>query len=764
MSTWTVARFPRVGFVLASAAILLASTLGIAAPASGAGPGPAGSIQAPIGHLTPTALGPGVPSTNRPVFAQPFRTLDSGALRAAKLRAAAIASRGARGPLVAPRAPLAGFFNNLNSPGLSQLTVAPPDSTGSIGPNNYVEMVNQQIGVYDRNLNLITSSDNGAFMGAPAGVSVSDPQIQWDGQGGHWLYVALGVATGANMLIFGWSKTSDPSDLTNGWCRFGISRGNWLDDYPKLGHDNNFISIGTNVYDDSTNFTFITANIFAIRKPLAGDASCSVGSASYVADASHVLHNADGSVAFTPVPANTADSSALGYIVAAHSPVDGTGSSAPKIMVWHWALVGGSPALASDGDVAVSTFSIPAPVPQPGTSYTLDSLDARLTQAVAVNDPTAGGAKGIWTQHTVAGPGGRSVVRWYEILAGAPPTLRQKGDVGSATDFVFNGAVSPSIGGDSAAVFYNRGGASTLPVIGAQTRSASTPLGSLDAGELLIGQSSAADLDFTCGYSSPTAPCRWGDYAGASPDPLHAGVIWGSSQVTGPCYIFCGLFAQWQTQNFAVVASTAPPPVPPSAPTLTTPTAGNGSVGLSWSAPSSNGGATISDYAIYRSTTAGGEGTIPLANTGSAATTYTDTAVTNGTTYYYKVAAINSAGTGTLSNEVSAKPTAPPTSDFSLAVTPSARTISRGSSTTYTVTVTAVNGFTGFVNLTSTISPSANGLTMGFNPSGVTLGTSASSTLTVGTARKTTKGTYTITIRGTSGSLVHSATVTLTLR
>jgi hypothetical protein len=34
----------------------------------------------------------------------------------------------------------------------------------------------------------------------------------------------------------------------------------------------------------------------------------------------------------------------------------------------------------------------------------------------------------------------------------------------------------------------------------------------------------------------------------------------------------------------------------------------------------------------------------------------------------------------------------------------------------------------------------------------------------VGTARKTTKGTYTITIRGTSGSLVQSATVTLTVR
>jgi hypothetical protein len=762
MSTRTAARIPRAPFVLTCAAILLAGTLGIAAPASGASPGPSESLLAPIGELTPTALRPGVPSTNHAVFAQPFLTLDPGALRAAKLRAAAIASRGSRGPSVTTRTPLAGLYNNLNSPGLSQPTVAPPDSTGAIGPNNYIEMVNQQIGVYDRSLNLITSTDNGSFTGAGATSSVSDPQIQWDGQGGHWLYAALGVATGANTLIFGWSKTSDPSDLTNGWCRFGIARGNLLDDYPKLGHDNNFISIGTNVYNDSTNYTFITANIFAIRKPAVGDTSCAVGTASYVADATHVLHNADGSVAFTPVPANTADASAFGYIVAAHSPVDGTGSSAPKIMVWHWVLAGGSPALVGDGDVAVSTFDIPAPVPQPGTSYTLSSLDARLTQAVAVNDPGAGGAKGIWTQHTVAGPGGRSVVRWYEILGGAPPTLRQQADVGSATDFVFNGAVSPTIGGDSAAVFYNRGGASTLPVIGAQTRSASTPLGSLDAGELIIGQSSAADLDFTCGYSKPSDPCRWGDYAGASPDPLNGGVVWGSSQLTGPCYIFCGLFAQWQTQNFAVVASTPTAPTPPGAPTLNAPTAGNSSVSLSWSAPSSNGGAMITDYAVYRATTTGGE--IPLATTGGALN-YTDTAVTNGTTYYYKVAAINSAGTGALSNEVSATPTAPtPTPDFSIAVAPTTRTISRESSTTYTVTVTAVNGFTGFVNLTSSISPSATGLTMSFNPTGVALGTSASSTLNVGTTRRTIKRTYTITITGTSGSLIHSTTVTLTIR
>jgi hypothetical protein len=737
MFTWTVARIPRVAFVLASVAILLAGALGMATPASGASPALPGSILAPIGHITPTALGPGAPATNRPVFAQPFRTLDAGALRSAKLRAAAIASRGSRGPSIATRAPLAGLFNNVNSPGLSQPTVAPPDSTGAIGPNNYIEMVNQEIGVYDRNLNLISSTANGTFTGAGASLSVTDPQILWDGQSGHWLYAALGVATGANMLIFGWSKTSDPSDLTNGWCRFGLPRGNLLDDYPKLGHDDNFISIGTNVYDDSTNFTFLTANIFAIRKPAAGDTSCAVNTVLYVADAAHPLHNADGSIAFTPVPANTADSSAFGYIVAAHSPVDGTGSSAPKIMVWHWALVGGSPALVSDGDVTVPTFDIPAPVPQPGTSYTLDSLDARLTQAVAVNDPGAGGAKGIWTQHTVAGLGGRSVVRWYEILSGAPPTLRQHGDVGSPTDFVFNGAVSPSIGGGSAAVFYNRGGSATLPVIGAQTRSASTPLGSLDAGELLIGQSSAADADFTCGYSSPTAPCRWGDYAGASPDPLNDGVVWGSSQVTGPCSILCGFFAQWQTQNFAVVASTTATPV------LTTITVAPASASVQTGGMQQFTATGRDQYgqpitASYTWSVTGGGNAISPSGLFTAGST----------TGNFTVTASSGSVNGTASVSVT---------DFSLSVSPTSRSIKRGQITSYNITITRLNGFNGTVAFTVSGLPS--NATASFTAS-----SSTSVTLKVSTSRSSPSGPYTLTITGTSGSLKHSIPVSLTLR
>ena len=80
-------------------------------------------------------------------------------------------------------------------------------------------------------------------------------------------------------------------------------------------------------------------------------------------------------------------------------------------------------------------------------------------------------------------------------------------------------------------------------------------------------------------------------------------------------------------------------------------TAGNAQITLAWSGA---GGATA--YNVKRSTIAGGPYTTIAANVTS--TGYTDTTVTNGTSYYYVVSAVNSAGESTNSNQVSATPTA----------------------------------------------------------------------------------------------------------
>ena len=95
-------------------------------------------------------------------------------------------------------------------------------------------------------------------------------------------------------------------------------------------------------------------------------------------------------------------------------------------------------------------------------------------------------------------------------------------------------------------------------------------------------------------------------------------------------------------------------PQPPAVPTGLTATAGNQQVALTWNASS---GAT--SYNVGRATATGGPYTTISSPT---ATNYTDSTVTNGTTYYYVVSAANSAGTSGSSSQVSAIPSGPVTS------------------------------------------------------------------------------------------------------
>ena len=97
---------------------------------------------------------------------------------------------------------------------------------------------------------------------------------------------------------------------------------------------------------------------------------------------------------------------------------------------------------------------------------------------------------------------------------------------------------------------------------------------------------------------------------------------------------------------------------------------------------------------------------------------------------------------------------------FAIAVSPASRTIVQGQSTTYTVTVTPSNGFTGLVNLTATGLPAS--ATAAFAPSAVTPTSAAvTSTLTIQTAAGTPAGTTTPTVIGTSGALTNQAAATL---
>ncbi|NOV01767.1 fibronectin type III domain-containing protein [Paenibacillus planticolens] len=107
----------------------------------------------------------------------------------------------------------------------------------------------------------------------------------------------------------------------------------------------------------------------------------------------------------------------------------------------------------------------------------------------------------------------------------------------------------------------------------------------------------------------------------------------------------------YTTQLVAVGGNSTQQTIPaPSAPTGLTATAGDAQVALTWTAVSG-----AASYNIKRSTT-NGSGYTQFGT--SVTASYTDTSVTNGTTYYYVVEATNTAGTSAASTQASATPAA----------------------------------------------------------------------------------------------------------
>jgi uncharacterized membrane protein len=135
----------------------------------------------------------------------------------------------------------------------------------------------------------------------------------------------------------------------------------------------------------------------------------------------------------------------------------------------------------------------------------------------------------------------------------------------------------------------------------------------------------------------------------------------------------------------------------------------------------------------------------------------TTTATTPDTVDALVITGTTSGTSGTLSRSTTVS-LAVGTPDFSLNVSPSQQTVSLGSTTTYTVTVAPVDGFTGAVSLNSSGLPA--GATGTFSSTSIP-NSSGSSTLTIAAAATMAPGTYTFTITGTSGALTQTQTVSL---
>jgi hypothetical protein len=496
--------------------------------------------------------------------------------------------------------------------------------------------------------------------------------------------------------------------------------------------------------------------VATLNKPPAGGGCASADA--FAVSSSGALHNADGSLAATPVPANLVDDQGgAGYVVANADLT--TVPSANFASVYSVTKNGNDangipvPAVSGPTNVSVPSYALPSSAAQAGSPYLLDTLDGRFEAAVAAVDPAHGNKLALWTAHSVFGGAGAEE-RWYEIDPAAG-SLLQSGSVSSPSLFAWNGAVSPDRAntgttasfGDSMAMSVSTSGASDYPAIQFVWKQGAAAQSAL----MNLVQSTGADVDFSC---DSTTPCRWGDYSGASPDPAATGAV--GKVWLGNQYNLAGgstSSTSWRTWLFAVTPTGGAPPPPPGTLSFATGpqtlTAGQPSAAMQLGlAPAQAGDvtATLSSSSAQSqfATDAGGPWSSTLSVTIAASQTVSPS-------FYYRdpkagsptlTASAPGATGATQTETVSAGPAA------TVTVAPTSATLSAGATQLFTATAADQ-----FANPVSTAGAAWSTTVPGGS---VSPATGASTTFTAGTTAGS--GTVTATVGAASGS----ANVTVT--
>jgi hypothetical protein len=633
--------------------------------------------------------------------------------------------------------PLVGTTNLLSFEGTGADGVAPPDTNGSVGDTQFVQIVNVEYAVYDKGsgarllgptpINAIWSGFGGLCQSTNGG----DPIILYDKMAQRWLVSQLAYTSGFTSN-FQCIAISTSSDATGSYFRYAFDFGANLPDYPKFGVWPDAYYWSSNTFPGGGAFTGAQACAFDRTNMLAGNAGTAICFQKGTSVASLLPSDIDGS---TLPPAGEpnffvelASTSALGlfkFHVDFATPANSTFTGPVTIPVSSFSE-------ACGGGTCI---------PQAGTTQQLDSLGDRLMYRLAYRN--FGDHESLVVNHSVTA--GSSVgVRWYEIRSpNATPTLFQQGTYAPDSTFRWMGSVATDQAGDIA-VGYSASSSTINPAIRYTGRVPGDPLGTLESESSIIE-----------GTGSQTGGLnRWGDYSSMSVDPADDCTFWYTNE-----YLAASGSFNWHTRigsfkftscgtapDFSLTASPSSQTVVQGDSTTytATVTALNGFTGtVTFSASGLPSGASASFN--------------PASVTGSGSSTMTVTTSSTTPTGTYTLTITGTSGSLVHSTMVTLVVTAATSGDFSISASPPSQSVTRGASTTYTATVTPSGGFTGTV--TFSVSGLPRHTTGSFAPPSVT--GSGSSTLTVGTAKSTPRGTVTLTITGTSGSLVHSTSVTL---
>lgn len=518
----------------------------------------------------------------------------------------------------------------VNVAGIGYQSLSPPDVAGDVGPNHYIQSINNASGsavqIYDKTGATIGATFNMVDLGGarPCNRTYGDPIVLYDRLADRWFLLEFTTSSGKGLCVHV-SKTSDP--VSGGWWNYAFVQPTFPD-YPHCGvwSDGYYCTANEGqspIYvfdrasmlngDPATQQTFRATDLpgygFQALTPvtLVGP-TAPPGNTPFVA----VRHNDDEAHTGSPNPSQ--DYLDLFTVVPDWTtPANSVFTVLPKVNIAEF----------NSWFLDYSTF---ATVPQPTSTSRLDPIrEVVLNRANYMNFTTHESIVGtLATNIDPARTGGvvDSGVRWFELRRTPPGsggwTLFQEGTYGDGgnTKHHLEGSIVMNKAGDLGLGFNVT--QTSSPNIFASIKYSGRY--STDApGVMTQGES-----DIKLGNAVETSG-RWGDYPTMALDPSDDCTFWFTHEYRPS--------GGWATQ----IASFKILPAAPAAPSLSGVTASG--LTVNWTA--SAGAMT---YDVYRASGASCTGAMKVNGAPVTGTSFTDGGLSCGATYAYTIVGVSPCG------------------------------------------------------------------------------------------------------------------------
>jgi hypothetical protein len=471
-------------------------------------------------------------------------------------------------PLNAPLAPMPAAIVNFLGMSFSDSCTGgqcgagwPPDPNGDVGPNHYIQAVNDAYAIYDKTGTLLARfTEDSLWSGTGSnpcnGNSEGDPIVLHDQLTDRWILTHFAFAVSGSTPVAPFyeciavSKTSNP--VSGGWWLYPLRMdpggsgppSGTLNDYPKFGIWPDCLYMSANEFAMPSGSFLGTSYASLSRSNLESGAALtwSLGFINNTSDP------------FTMIPSNLLGSAA-GSLPPAGTPnyFVSESQTAFAFEVRKFTAgpnCGGGGTLSAPVNVSQTSYTVPTTntnvVPQPGTTNMLDMIDDRLMQKVQYRN--IGGSESLWVVHNVlTSSTGTVVPQWAQIdvtsgnIAATP--VQQQIYMPDTTLYRWMGSLAVDGNGNMALGYStSNGNVPNYPSIAYSGRLATDPLNSLPQTETqLIAGSGSQTRKIGSQFVS-----RWGDYTAMSMDPSDDCTFWYTNQYYSST--LNGGSGNWQTQ------------------------------------------------------------------------------------------------------------------------------------------------------------------------------------------------------------------------